>query len=113
MYGFSTGQGAPVKSLHRFSTEWNMDDVELMQYTGINDSKRTEEFPKGQKIFEGDILKKENKVFVVKWGLGEPSFFALTKETHSNCYSVSGLASHGAIVIGNIYQNPELLSTKL
>lgn len=28
----------------------------LEQYTGLKDKKRTEEFPEGQKIFEGDIL---------------------------------------------------------
>ena len=28
-----------------------------MQYTGLKDSKRTKEFPEGQDIYEGDIVK--------------------------------------------------------
>jgi hypothetical protein len=37
-----------------------VDDVseqyEIMQYTGLKDKKRTEQFPEGQEIYEGDIL---------------------------------------------------------
>jgi len=31
--------------------------IELMQYTGLKDKKRTKEYPEGQEIYEGDIIK--------------------------------------------------------
>lgn len=82
--------------------KYNKQNHIVMQYTGIKDKD-------GKEIYEGDILEKDNQRFKVKWGCSEPSFFALTKETHCNCYSVYGLAAHGAVVTGNIYENPELL----
>ena len=36
------------------------EDLIIEQYTGLKDKKRTEEFPEGQKIFEGDKLKVRN-----------------------------------------------------
>jgi len=30
--------------------------IEVCQYTGLKDSKRTEEYPEGQEIYEGDII---------------------------------------------------------
>lgn len=44
------------------STVHDREDCELLQYTGLKDKKRTEEYPDGQKIFEGDTYKWYNTV---------------------------------------------------
>lgn len=85
----------------------NLFEVELMQYTGLKDKNGTE-------IYEGDIVKYtselENGIFEVKYsncrfyGLWiEANFMDITTDLfYLGC-------SNELEVIGNIYQNPELL----
>lgn len=72
--------------------------VILMQYTGIKDKKRTNEFPEGQPIFEGDIIK-----------VGELHVVHIGDIRHLD--KVMECTSRGIWleVIGNIHQNPGLL----
>ena len=84
---------------------WN--DVILMQYTGLKDKNGTE-------IYEGDIVKYanelENGIFEVKYGSCrfyglwiEATFMDITTDLfYLGC-------SNELEVIGNVYQNPELL----
>jgi uncharacterized phage protein (TIGR01671 family) len=77
-------------------------DVELMQFTGLLDKN-------GKEIYEGDILENmnwrewnykngEKHRVVVKWTSGKKfSGFGIGEDTHYE-------------IIGNIYENPELLS---
>lgn len=68
----------------------------LMQFTGLHDKN-------GQKIFEGDIIQNKaleysNKFWVV--------------EFDRSCFGSKGMALRAMIgmeVVGNIYENPELL----
>jgi uncharacterized phage protein (TIGR01671 family) len=85
----------------------NLFEVELMQYTGLKDKNGTE-------IYEGDIVKYtselENGIFEVKYGncrfYGlwiEANFMGITTDLfYLGC-------SNELEVIGNIYENPELL----
>lgn len=81
----------------------------LMQFTGLHDKN-------GKEIYEGDWFKSDDRVepfriiffngsFRGKYGLGEPTIDA--PGFHFDGYE----ASRGA-VIGNIYENPELLGDK-
>ncbi len=78
---------------------FSLDDVILMQYTGLHDKN-------GKEIYEGDILKgtfygfpmpEYDYVFQIYWDEKEKGFMASYFEP-SECE-----------VIGNIYDNPELL----
>lgn len=84
-------------------------DKNLMQFTGLKDKR-------GLDIYEGDILKGIYKDSQQLNGYGE---YFITVEFRNGCFgwvgntntfqSVSQEPFNDEIVIGNIYENPELL----
>jgi len=83
---------------------YNGEDVEIMQYTGIKDSK-------GIKIYEGDIVR-----FQFSQWYESPVYWTDDRgwTVHSIKVWEYNLASHISTceVIGNIYENPELLEIR-
>jgi uncharacterized phage protein (TIGR01671 family) len=81
--------------------EINPETVE--QYTGLTDKNDT-------KIFEGDIIQNvtEGKTAVVQW-FSEYSAFMLWCKSENQVYWLYDNDFHNIEVIGNIYDNPELL----
>lgn len=81
------------------------DDIVIMQYTGLKDCD-------GTKIFEGDILKMPSfnpNLNIVRFDRGG---FCLEPITGIESYFWSDIKyaeDDGSEVIGNIYENPELL----
>jgi len=101
----------------------------LMQWTGLRDCKRTEEYPEGQDIYESDIVKGnitsygENDIGIIKFGSHEVDNSGCEYSAIScvgwfiklvDCasyYSYNGHFNTNRFeVIGNIYQNKELLT---
>ena len=84
---------------------------ELMQYTGSKDKT-------GREVYEGDILRQWDDLFVITEM--EHGSFGITvyKElrnggTVEDChYVISALVPDSCEIIGNIYENPELLEPK-
>jgi uncharacterized phage protein (TIGR01671 family) len=74
------------------------NDNILMQYTGLKDKN-------GVEIYEGDIMKRKNgELYSVQW---------TTDGCECIANDITGLSvNHWDEVIGNIYQNPELLDNK-
>ena len=83
----------------------SFEDVELLQYTGLKD--------KGDKeIYEGDIFVRNNHKFEVVWD--STRFIGLDNDRSGKgyCCCVDSHYKDGSSsveVIGNIYENPELL----
>jgi hypothetical protein len=80
---------------------WATADVVLMQYTGLTDRN-------GKEIYEGDIVKNESGLPIseVRYSVDLARFMLFRG---FNGWSLSGVES--VQVIGNIYENPDLLET--
>jgi uncharacterized phage protein (TIGR01671 family) len=87
---------------------------ELMQFTGLTDSKRTENYPEGQEIYEGDIIScigssGEKETGTIAWDEGDLAWYIEnpTGMSIALCFYQSCIRS--IEVIGNIHNNPDLL----
>ena len=99
-------------------TESGMQPSEfvLMQYTGINDCKRTDKYPEGQPIYDGDIV-------IVNYGMKDRQGNIINEQNCEDRLAVivfeDGMFTHGwcepdldgdlLLVVGNIYENRDLL----
>lgn len=75
------------------------DDIILMQYTGVRDMN-------GKKIYDGDIVECFGRIRQIKWSWG---MFYISHPTEPNLDLEEAVTEFGLKVIGNIYENPELL----
>ena len=88
----------------------DLGEVELMQFTGLKDKN-------GKEIFDGDILKiqtsdfyskKINDEYISQVCFSRGGFFVLTDSHHTD-FCLWGKSTATMEVIGNLYENPELL----
>jgi uncharacterized phage protein (TIGR01671 family) len=79
--------------------------VELMQFTGLTDKK-------GKEIYEGDILQwpADKDIAVVQYCIAYSAFRLINEKTFCDASIILNIGNKGmAAVIGNIYENPELV----
>ena len=81
----------------------NLDEIELMQSTGIFDKNNTE-------IFEGDIVRVLDSTYTVFYDNERGSYRLKPHDDRWNVDYMSNFSHGGNFeVIGNIYENKELL----
>ncbi len=102
-------KGKVFDDWYAYGQEDGSDNIILMQYTGLKDRN-------GQEIYEGDILqdfhkKTEEPITRVKvyWNDGFWDGEPLKGERYKTCYA----GFKRCKVIGNIYENPELLTDEM
>lgn len=92
------------------SDTFNLDDVELILSTGLKDKN-------GKEIFEGDIVQYQNTKVpsadskgVIRYFDNWAMFGIDIEHNEPRAIFFNGLADHISLeVVGNIYENPELL----
>ena len=99
-YLFKTKKTDNVPTIER----WN--DIELMQFTGLKDKN-------GKEIYEGDII--TSKLYPFQDNYCHDIYFNEAEfRVRWTMFRLSEMfehANHNVEVIGNIYENPELLNT--
>lgn len=96
-----------AKNKHNGDWEFEkLEDIELIQYTGLKDKNNIE-------IYEGDIVKHfGDEILLVKWINDESQFYCLSSYGLKKDIIIGAKLSKISIknieVIGNIYENPEL-----
>ncbi len=91
----------------KYDIIWHyFDEIELMQYTGIQDKA-------GKDIFEGDIVQiRPGMCFIVKFKEAELCLFGIPEDDYvTKSLSMIKYYTHYE-VIGNIYEHPKLLESK-
>lgn len=86
-------------------TKWRkLDDFILMQFTGLHDKK-------GKPIYEGDIILRDGIKYLTVIYFDNTECQFATKSTKTGmCYGIGTGIEDELEVIGNIHDNPELLS---
>lgn len=109
---------SPVKSAEFIDKTWvtvfednesprtiRWDRLEIMQYTGLKDRN-------GKEVYEGDLIKHNGYIYEIVYNSGG---FTVKNTDSKTAVPASNdfLANININVIGNIYENPELLEKKV
>jgi len=85
--------------------------ITYLQFTSLKDCKRTNEYPEGKEVYEGDVVRGTNRI---------SEDVILQKVTFLNgCFMFGNWNAHEYFnkhqfieVVGNIYEHPELMGGK-
>lgn len=95
------------KGVHGSDREGGNINYNFMTYSGMNDSKRTNELPEGQEVYEGDIIMDlDGNIYKVIFLNGK--FIADAKSGIIGRKDLGIVVSEKAYVVGNIYEKDTL-----
>lgn len=77
------------------------EDIELMQFTGLKDKNEKD-------IYEGDIVSDDDIERIIKWGWHQD---ADSYYEYGVGFNINPDLAKRFVVLGNIYENPELLKS--
>jgi len=80
--------------------------LELMQFIGLKDKNKKE-------IYSGDIVNLAGGKFIVKWEDKKAKFSLVDRMAEDDYFQEGNIIGIELKVIGNIYENPELLPERL
>ena len=96
----------PLGEMHSGTVTYDFDSKTVCQYTGLTDKN-------GRKIFEGDIVEVTEGSLDCDNGKGNVIFYEglwyVDGEPQNSLYDLRNIGDHEVEVIGNIFDNPELL----
>jgi len=99
-FGLKETMGKSYNSLHKFQ------DKEIMQFTGLTDCE-------GREIYEGDIVLDSYDDWHVAYEVAyDTANAAFMLHRDGDCYEFDSPANATASLIGNIFENPELIKNK-
>ena len=108
VYGININGGKPVKpGFQWFNTENGILHSEPQQYTGLKDCN-------GKEIYEGDLLQHTNGTIAeIQYSDDLASFVAVyTQNGNTEMDYLDKEIVSECKIVGNIYENPELLEVK-
>lgn len=82
-----------------------MSDFDLMQYTGLKDKN-------GKEAHHKDIVEFEGSIYVIEWDEVDTGFYLAhheCRDDHESEYHLTGRCIREGEIIGNEFENPELL----
>lgn len=96
---FEAKQDILLQATDGYKLREHLKNITVMQYTGLKDKN-------GKEIFEGDVVKDlaKDEIFIVNFEQLQAPIFILGYNLHSGNNFIE--------VIGNIYENPELVGNK-
>ena len=81
------------------------DDYVLMMFTGLHDKN-------GKEVFENDLVKRRYNTFKVLWFDEGAGFIFQNVKDNDDCWCPNEYSvANEWVVIGNIYENPDMVKT--
>lgn len=100
--------GQPRVRTTMYNDYFDTEEMILMQYTGLKDKN-------GVEIYEGDIVQARyfedstSEKYVVKYDTDRAGFFPFACGDGCGCCETDVISAIYAEILGNIYDNPELI----
>ena len=102
---FTSDKQTLQDSTHHFENPYFGQQLKIMEYTGLKDKN-------GKEIYEGDVTKHHSHNTISKWIYSSRYLQFMSLESDGTHRYYFDIDKDKLEVIGNIYQNPELMEVE-